>query len=216
MSDTRVLVVDDERSMRELLAIMLKQAGHEVTVAEGGEQAIEVIKSEPFDLVITDLRMRKVDGIAVLRATKEHSPSTVVLVVTAFASTETAVEAMKLGAYDYVTKPFKLDETRLGTDRAGERALFVTEQLGLEDLPRQGAAVNRHERPRAARRVLVDRAGDELLAGPALAQDQHRRIGRGHAIDDSQDLVHPGALGQETTERGGAGGVRAKGHVVAD
>ena len=87
MPDTRVLVVDDERSMRELLAIMLKQAGHEVTVAEGGEQAVEAIKSEPFDLVITDLRMRKVDGIAVLRATKEHSPSTVVLVVTAFAST---------------------------------------------------------------------------------------------------------------------------------
>src|SRR5438128_1750388 len=113
MPDTRVLVVDDERSMRELLAIMLKQAGHEVTVAEGGEQAVEAIKSEPFDLVITDLRMRKVDGIAVLRATKEHSPSTVVLVVTAFASTETAVEAMKLGAYDYVTKPFKLDEIKL-------------------------------------------------------------------------------------------------------
>src|SRR5437879_1316364 len=106
MPDRRVLVVDDERSMRELLAIMLKQAGHDVTLAEGGEQAVEVLKSESFDLVITDLRMRKVDGLAVLRATKEHSPHTVVLVVTAFASTETAVEAMKLGAYDYITQPF--------------------------------------------------------------------------------------------------------------
>src|SRR5580765_5396763 len=137
MPDTRVLVVDDERSMRELLAIMLKQAGHEVTVAEGGEQAIEVIKSEPFDLVITDLRMRKVDGIAVLRATKEHSPSTVVLVVTAFASTETAVEAMKLGAYDYVTKPFKLDEIRLTIAKALERKRLQDENQALRRQLRQ-------------------------------------------------------------------------------
>src|SRR5262252_3828973 len=131
MPDTRVLIVDDERSMRELLAIMLKQAGHEVTVAEGGEQAIEVIKSESFDLVITDLRMRRVDGIAVLRAAKEHSPSTVVLVVTAFASTETAVEAMKLGAYDYVTKPFKLDEIKLTIANALERKRLQDENREL-------------------------------------------------------------------------------------
>src|SRR5258705_2257239 len=137
MSDTRVLVVDDERSMRELLAIMLKQAGHEVTVAEGGEQAIEVIKGEPFDLVITDLRMRKVDGIGVLRATKEHSPSTVVLVVTAFASTEPAVEAMKLGAYDYITKPFKLDEIRLTIGNALERKRLLEENLALRRQLRQ-------------------------------------------------------------------------------
>src|SRR5215475_11943275 len=131
MPDTRVLIVDDERSMRELLAIMLKQAGHEVTVAEGGEQAVEIIKSESFDLVITDLRMRKVDGIAVLRAAKEHSPSTVVLVVTAFASTETAIEAMKLGAYDYVTKPFKLDEIKLTIANALERKRLQDENREL-------------------------------------------------------------------------------------
>src|SRR5881397_4054275 len=131
MPDRRVLVVDDERSMRELLAIMLKQAGHDVTLAEGGEQAIEVLKSESFDLVITDLRMRKVDGIAVLRAAKEHSPSTVVLVVTAFASTEPAVEAMKLGAYDYVTKPFKLDEIKLTIANALERKRLQDENREL-------------------------------------------------------------------------------------
>ena len=106
MAETRVLVVDDEQSMRELLGIMLRQVGYAVTLADGGETAVEALKSDAFDLVITDLRMRKVDGLAVLRAAKEHSPRTVVLVVTAFASTETAVEAMKLGAYDYVTKPF--------------------------------------------------------------------------------------------------------------
>src|SRR2546427_8145098 len=131
MPDRRVLVVDDERSMRELLAIMLKQAGHEVTLAEGGEQAVEVLKSEAFDLVITDLRMRKVDGLAVLRAVKEHSPHTVVLVVTAYASTETAVEAMKLGAYDYLTKPFKLDEIRVTIANALERKRLVDENQAL-------------------------------------------------------------------------------------
>jgi two-component system, NtrC family, response regulator PilR len=131
MPDTRVLVVDDERSMRELLAIMLRQAGHDVTLAEGGEQAVEILKNEAFDLVITDLRMRKVDGLGVLRAAKELSPSAVVLVVTAFASTETAVEAMKLGAYDYVTKPFKLDEIKLTIANALERKRLQDENKAL-------------------------------------------------------------------------------------
>ncbi|OGL04190.1 MAG: Fis family transcriptional regulator [Candidatus Rokubacteria bacterium RIFCSPHIGHO2_12_FULL_73_22] len=132
MPDTRVLVVDDERSMRELLAIMLKQVGHEVTVADGGEHALEALRAGSFDLVITDLRMRKVDGLAVLRAAKELSPQTVVLVVTAFASTETAVEAMKLGAYDYITKPFKMDEIKLTIANALERKRLQDENTALK------------------------------------------------------------------------------------
>src|ERR671931_2591127 len=132
VAETRVLVVDDEQSMRELLAIMLKQVGYAVTLAEGGEAAVQALKSDAFDLVITDLRMRKVDGLAVLRAAKEHSPRTVVLVVTAFASTETAVEAMKLGAYDYVTKPFKLDELKLTVRNALERRRLQDENQALK------------------------------------------------------------------------------------
>ncbi|OGL10539.1 MAG: Fis family transcriptional regulator [Candidatus Rokubacteria bacterium RIFCSPLOWO2_02_FULL_72_37] len=132
MADARVLVVDDERSMRELLAIMLRQAGHQVTLADGGEQALEALRGGSFDLVITDLRMRRVDGLAVLRATKELSPHTVVLVVTAFASTETAVEAMKLGAYDYVTKPFKTDEIKLTIANALERKRLQDENVALK------------------------------------------------------------------------------------
>ena len=132
MTDARVLVVDDERSMRDLLSIMLKQSGYHVVAADGGEEAVAALAQEPFDLVITDLRMRKVDGIAVLRAAKEHSPHTVVLVVTAFASTETAVEAMKLGAYDYITKPFKLDEIRLIIANALERKRLQDENVALK------------------------------------------------------------------------------------
>ena len=132
MPDIRVLVVDDEQSMRELLGIMLRQAGYHVAAADGGEAAVEALKTESFDLVVTDLRMRKVDGLAVLRAAKEFSPRTVVLVVTAFASTETAVEAMKLGAYDYVTKPFKLDELKLTVSNALERRRLQDENQALK------------------------------------------------------------------------------------
>jgi two-component system response regulator PilR (NtrC family) len=133
MAEARVLVVDDEQSMRELLGIMLRQVGYDVTQADGGEAAIQTLKAaDVFDLVITDLRMRKVDGLAVLRAAKEHSPHTVVLVVTAFASTETAVEAMKLGAYDYVTKPFKLDELKLTIANALERKRLQDENRELK------------------------------------------------------------------------------------
>jgi two-component system response regulator PilR (NtrC family) len=118
--------------MRDLLAIMLRQVGYDVSVAAGGEAAIEALKSDRFDLVVTDLRMRKVDGLAVLKAAKEHAPRTVVLVVTAFASTETAVEAMKLGAYDYVTKPFKLDELKVTIGNALERRRLQEENQALK------------------------------------------------------------------------------------
>jgi two-component system response regulator PilR (NtrC family) len=137
MREPRVLVVDDEQSMRELLGIMLRQCGYDVSLADGGEAAIAALKTEAFDLVITDLRMRKVDGLAVLRAAKDHAPRTVVLVVTAFASTETAVEAMKLGAYDYVTKPFKLDELKLTITNALERKRLHEENQALRRQLRQ-------------------------------------------------------------------------------
>jgi two-component system response regulator PilR (NtrC family) len=116
----RILVVDDEKSMREFLAIMLQKEGYDVSLAEGGDVALDLLRREQIDLVITDIRMPKTDGMTVLRAGKDLSPSTVFLVMTAFASTETAVEAMKLGAYDYITKPFKLDAIKLTVAKALE------------------------------------------------------------------------------------------------
>jgi two-component system, NtrC family, response regulator PilR len=131
MSDARVLVVDDEKSMRDLLAISLEKQHFEVTVADGGAAAIETLRREPFDVVITDLRMPTADGLQVLRAAKEASPESVVIVITAVGSTETAVEAMKLGAYDYITKPFKLEEINLIIRRALERKRLRDENLYL-------------------------------------------------------------------------------------
>jgi two-component system response regulator PilR (NtrC family) len=132
MPETRVLVVDDERSMRELLDITLRQAGYQVTLADGGAAAIARLGREAFDLIITDLRMQDTDGMAVLRAARERAPGTAVVVVTAYASTETAVEAMRLGAYDYVTKPFKLDEIRVTLANALERKRLRDENRALK------------------------------------------------------------------------------------
>jgi two-component system, NtrC family, response regulator PilR len=99
----KILIVDDEPSLREVLSIMLKRSGYAVTSAPDGEEAIEHLHKDIFDLVITDLRMPKVDGMEVLKAVKSASPETVVLVITAFATADSAVEAMKHGAYDYLT-----------------------------------------------------------------------------------------------------------------
>ncbi len=128
----KILIVDDERSMQDVLSIMLKRAGYGVTVASDGEEAIGHVTKEIFDLVITDLKMPKVGGLEVLRAVKEVSPDTVVLVITAFASTESAVEAMKLGAYDYLTKPFQIDEVQLIIRNALEKRRLTTENMLLK------------------------------------------------------------------------------------
>jgi two-component system, NtrC family, response regulator PilR len=131
MAKARILVVDDEKSMRDLLSITLGKEGYDVLTAAGGEPAIEMLHRDSVDAVITDLRMPKVDGLQVLRAAKEISPDTAVIVITAVASTETAVEAMKLGAYDYITKPFKLDEVNLIVRNALERKRLRDENLYL-------------------------------------------------------------------------------------
>lgn len=128
----KILVVDDEQSLREVLSIMLKRAGYAVTSVSDGEEAIEQLQKEIFDLVITDLRMPKVDGMEVLRAVKSASPETVVLIITAFATADSAVEAMKQGAYDYLTKPFQVDEVQLIIRNALEKRRLTTENILLK------------------------------------------------------------------------------------
>jgi two-component system response regulator PilR (NtrC family) len=128
----KILVVDDEQSLREVLSIMLKRAGYTVTSAADGEEAIEHLSKEIFDLVITDLRMPKVDGMEILKAVKSASPETVVLVITAFATADSAVEAMKHGAYDYLTKPFQVDEVQLIIRNALEKRRLTTENMLLK------------------------------------------------------------------------------------
>lgn len=108
----KILIVDDEQSMREVLGILLEKEGHDVTACAGGVAALKTLQKAVFDMVITDLKMPEVGGIEVLRSAKSVNPETVVLVITAFGTAESAVEAMKLGAYDYINKPFKVDDVR--------------------------------------------------------------------------------------------------------
>ncbi len=115
---SRILVVDDEESIREFLEIMLKKEGYEVTVAEDGMKAKEILSKKSFDMVISDMQMPNMTGIELLKHVKENYTDLVFMMITAFGTTETAVDAMKMGAYDYVTKPFKIDEVRLNIANA--------------------------------------------------------------------------------------------------
>jgi len=105
-----ILVVDDERSMREFLEILLSKEGYQVFLAGNGEEACEMLEERIFDLLITDIKMKDIDGIDVLKKAKTISPDAIVIIISAFATAETAVEAMKEGAYDYIPKPFKVKE----------------------------------------------------------------------------------------------------------
>ena len=105
----RILVVDDERSMREMLQIVLRREGYEVLLAENGRAAIDLLEREPVDILISDIKMPDLSGVDVLRAAKKIDQDILGIMITAFASTETAVEAMRLGACDYLSKPFDID-----------------------------------------------------------------------------------------------------------
>ena len=127
-----VLVVDDEPGMREFLEIMLTKEGYEVSIASNGEEAIEKIGKESFDLAIVDIQMPGINGIEVLRNTREKNYNTTIIMITAFASHESAIEAMKLGAYDYITKPFKIDEIKLVIKKSLDKNVLEKENTRLK------------------------------------------------------------------------------------
>ncbi|NUN13259.1 MAG: sigma-54-dependent Fis family transcriptional regulator [Myxococcales bacterium] len=130
----RILIVDDETSMREFLEIFLRQEGYVVETASNGEEAIALAKNQEFDLVLTDLKMPKVTGIEVLERVKSLWANTQVIVMTAYSTAETAIEAMKKGAYDYISKPFKVDEIKVIIEKALEKR-----HLSLRVVQLQGA-----------------------------------------------------------------------------
>ncbi len=133
LPEPRILIVDDQRNMRTTTALVLRQQGYEVAEAESGEAALSRLLAEPFDVVLTDLKMAPLDGIAVLRGALDISPSTQVIVMTGYGTVESAVEAMQQGAHDYLSKPFKESELLVRVQRALEkRRLLVA--VALYDL----------------------------------------------------------------------------------
>ena len=172
-----ILVVDDEASMREFLEILLRKQGHRVQSAAGAKDALARVAEGGVDLVVTDLRLGADSGLEVLRRVKELAPATEVVMMTAFATTENAIQAMKLGAYDYVLKPFKVDELRLVLEKALEHRALVQEN-----------------------RVLRHRVGKPRLATPEI-------IGHGAATEEVRALVEKVAPTRTTVLVTGESGV---------
>jgi two-component system response regulator PilR (NtrC family) len=132
-STAHLLIVDDERSMRELLEYMLTREGYTISLAENGRKAVEMVTANDYDLILCDIRLGDITGLEVLRASKQKSPRTVVIMISAYATTETAVEAMNDGAFDYVPKPFDNEELKQTIANALERKTLDAERQIIED-----------------------------------------------------------------------------------
>ena len=128
-----ILVVDDELSMREVLELMLAKEGYQITCAENGRKAIELLEKDQYDLMLCDIKLGDISGLDVLQASKKTNPDTVVILISAYASTETAVEAMNAGAYDYVPKPFDKDELMQTVAKALDLKTIEHEKEQLDD-----------------------------------------------------------------------------------
>jgi DNA-binding NtrC family response regulator len=126
-----LLVVDDEQGMRQLLSLVFGRAGHQVRVAENGRRAVELLREQPAELIVSDVKMPDMGGIELLRAARTLLPDVAVVMMTAFASVETAREAFKLGADDFIQKPFDVDELKLIVERALEKSALRKENESL-------------------------------------------------------------------------------------
>jgi len=131
MANARILVVDDEPIVCESCKRILDEEGYEVDVAFSGQEAFEKMKRDTYDIVITDLKMPGIDGMEVLKTFRSEYPETMVIMITGFSTVETAVEAMKLGAFDYIPKPFTPDEVSLVVKKAIERKSLLLENIYL-------------------------------------------------------------------------------------
>lgn len=128
----KILIVDDQQSILDVLSIMLKREGYDVATAQSGEEALEIVRSDSIDLTISDIKMMPMDGIALLEHMKEVDPEIAVIMMTAYASIQTAIDAMKKGAYEYVIKPFKMDELRLLVQRGLQQRSIIQENRSLK------------------------------------------------------------------------------------
>ncbi len=127
----KILIVDDDPSLRAMICILLHTSGHETLIARDGQEALELVKQNALDLMITDLRMPHMDGMNLLRAVKALALSMPVILITAYSSRETAAEAVKLGAFAYVAKPFEIKALMDTVGRALDAGKAKTRATGL-------------------------------------------------------------------------------------
>lgn len=168
-----VLVVDDEPDVRDLLVEYFREAGHEVSSAADGAEAVAEITSHPskYGLIISDLQLPGVDGLGVLKAAKDANPSVAVIIVTGYASVDSAVRAVRLGAYDYLTKPFTLGQIDVIVSRIAERQALEAENRQLarkmerRDLPESAPGIADRLEAIDLRLARIESALNELNAG---------------------------------------------------
>ena len=127
----RILVVDDDQIIRDSLCEFLRMEGHNCQGAEGFSQAMKELEKQHYHLVLTDVNMPEIDGFELLRVIRKRYPTIVTIVITGYGTIESAVEAIKMGAYDYLTKPIIDDEIRMLVSRALEQQSLIQEKLGL-------------------------------------------------------------------------------------
>jgi two-component system response regulator PilR (NtrC family) len=153
-----LLIADDEQGIRQLLTLVFERVGHRVRVAEGGRRALELLRAEPADLIISDVKMPDMNGIELLRAARELSPDVAVVMMTAFATVDTAREAFKLGADDFIQKPFDVDELKLIVQKALEKLDLVKENRAFRRAQRErgslGNIIGRSARMQAVYQMI--------------------------------------------------------------
>ncbi|MFA4874534.1 MAG: sigma-54 dependent transcriptional regulator [bacterium] len=186
---SKILVADDNKEMCEIIRHFLTSKGYGVDIAADGHLAIDKVRRESFDVLLTDLRMPEMDGMEVLRKVREISPSTMVIVITAFGTIENAVEAMRQGAFDYVLKPFSSEEIDLKIKRALERRNLLEERRMTKESAAKKSGSLIYESP-AMKVVLRDIEAAAQLSKPVLivgssgtgkslvAREIHNRSGR--------------------------------------
>jgi CheY-like chemotaxis protein len=180
-----VLVVDDEESMRHLLTVILTDRGYDVRAVSNGEDALRELSVRDYDLVLSDVRMPRMDGLSLLRKALDLHPDITFIVMSAYGTHDTAIEAMKAGAYDYVSKPFKPDEVLLVLRKAEERVLT----LGMVNTKLMVMDCAKLDFPDDSFDVVISWAAVEHFAGGYLqALREMKRVLR----PDGLLFIHPG------------------------
>jgi len=213
----RILLVDDYIPSRNVLEEFLEGDSFSIYTAENGLEAIHTLKDSQFDLVITDIKMPGANGIEVLRRAREANPDVQVILITGYASLETAIEAIKAGAYDYITRPFKLDEMKVVVENACEKIRLVKENQrlirNLEELYRKHQASQKRQMKPSRRKETA--LGEEMealgsflnfrsVAGATLPlTQQKRRTDKGFVLVELEKLGQlrdEGVLSQDEFE----------------